>query len=852
MNLAPGARPGGVASRTGLNAMRQAHISPPFVWVVRPGPPPAFPFLPGLVAAAGTPTGEGDAPQRRVNAGRETPTPSERTRPGMLTVVLAPFAAALLAPLLVSRLGDRAALLLALVPAALFAWALANLGAAFPGRIEATEWVPGLSVGLSFNLDGLSALFTLLITGIGTLVVLYAGGYLHGHPQLGRFFAILFSFMGAMLGVVLSDNVITLFVFWELTSLTSYLLVGFESAKPAARRSALQALLITGTGGLALLAGLILLAEAGGSWEMSDLALAKSWLQESPLYTPALVLILLGCFTKSAQWPFHSWLPGAMAAPTPVSAYLHSATMVKAGVYLLARLEPALGGTEAWLISLGLVGALTMLVGAAFALLETDLKLVLAWTTVSALGTLVFLLAPSQEPSVKAAMAFLLVHALYKGALFMTAGNVDHEAGTRDLTRLSGLARAMPLTFAAAAMASVSMAGLPAGLGWVAKELIGVAKLTDGIGLTLTAATIGNAMIFAVACIAGLAPYLGAKSEAAEGAHEAPWTMLAGPLVLGSLGLVFGMAPQLAADALIAPAAAAVLGTKATLEITLFKGLDWKFLLTLATFAAGAVIYLLWRRTGAAWRGAAGPFLARGPDRGYDHALAGLAAFATWLTRLMQPGQLHRYVAASFVVVGLVVIASAFRGQFALAGLGDGGTIIEWTIIAVTGTAAIVVALATTRLLAVTALGMVGLGVAMLFMLYSAPDLAITQFMVETLVVVILALILIRVPGFRLDGAGAGMGLGSLAIAVGAGVVTTLLLLGVLAEPLDPRLADWFGANAVPGGLGRNVVNVILVDFRALDTLGEITVVAAAAMGGLAAMMRFRSRSAATEKDGGA
>lgn len=761
----------------------------------------------------------------------------------MLTVVLTPFTAALFAPFLVARLGDRAALLLALVPACLFAWAIANLGAAFPGRIEATEWVPGLSAGLSFNLDGLSALFTLLITGIGTLVVLYAGGYLRGHAQLGRFFAILLAFMGAMLGVVLSDNVITLFVFWELTSLTSYLLVGFESSKAAARRSALQALLITGTGGLALLAGLILLAESGGSWELSDLALAAPWLQQSPLYLPAVALILLGCFTKSAQWPFHSWLPGAMAAPTPVSAYLHSATMVKAGVYLLARLEPALGGTEVWLVSLGLVGALTMLVGATFALLETDLKLVLAWTTVSALGTLVFLLAPSQEPSVKAAMAFLLVHALYKGALFMTAGNIDHEAGTRDLTRLSGLMRAMPLTFAAAAMASVSMAGLPAGLGWVAKEMIGVAKLTDGIGLTLTTATIANAMVFAVAGIAGLSPYLGRASAPAEEAHEAPWTMLAGPLVLGSLGLVLGMAPQIAADALIAPAAAAVLGTKATLEITLFKGVDWKFLLTLATFAAGAVIHLLWRRQGAAWREVAGPFLARGPDRGYDHVLAGLASFAAWLTRLMQPGLLHRYVAASFVVVGLLVIAGASRGPFALAGLTDPGTVIEWAVILVTAAAAIVVACATTRLLAVTALGMVGLGVAMIFMLYSAPDLAITQFMVETLVVVILALVLIRVPGFRLDGSGERMGLGMLAIAVAAGVLTTVLLLGVLAEPMDGHLAEWFGANSVPGGFGRNVVNVILVDFRALDTLGEITVVAAAALGGLAAMMRRGRRA---------
>jgi multicomponent Na+:H+ antiporter subunit A len=768
----------------------------------------------------------------------------------MLTVVLAPFAAALAAPVLVGRLGYRAAFVLALVPAGLFLWALANLGAAFPGRIEATPWVPGLSASLSFALDGLSALFTLLITGIGTLVVLYAGGYLHGHAQLGRFFAILFAFMGAMLGVVLSDNILALFVFWELTSLTSYLLVGFESGKAAARRSALQALLITGTGGLCLLAGLILLAEAGGSWELSDLALAKSWIQESPLYTPALVLILLGCFTKSAQFPFHSWLPGAMAAPTPVSAYLHSATMVKAGVYLLARLEPALGGTEAWLYSLGIIGAITMLLGAVFALLETDLKLVLAWTTVSALGTLVFLLAPSQEPSVMAAMAFLLVHALYKGALFMAAGNIDHEAGTRDLTKLSGLARAMPVTFAAAALASVSMAGLPAGLGWVAKELIGTAKVADDIGLTLTAATVANAMLFAVAAIAGIAPYFGAKSDAAETAHEAPWTMLAGPVVLGGLGLVFGMVPQLAADLLIAPAASAVLGTKATLEITLFKAFDWKFMLTLATFAAGLVLFLAWRRFGNAWRAHADPILARGPDRGYDHVLAGLAALAGWQTRLIQGGRLHRYVAASFIVIAALVIASAFRGRFALAGLTDSGRVIEWAVIALTAAAAIVTAAATTRLLAVTALGMVGLGVAMLFMLFSAPDLAITQFMVETLVVVILALILIRLPGFRLSADADGPRWLNIGIAGTVGTLVSLLLLGVLAEPFDTRLAEWFAERSVPDGLGRNVVNVILVDFRALDTLGEITVVAAAAMGALAVMMRVAARKPGASGEG--
>jgi multicomponent Na+:H+ antiporter subunit A len=295
-----------------------------------------------------------------------------------------------------------------------------------------------------------------------------------------------------------------------------------------------------------------------------------------------------------------------------------------------------------------------------------------------------------------------------------------------------------------------------------------------------------------------------------------------------------------------------VLGTKATLEISIFKGVDWKFLLTIASFASGAMLFVAWRRWGAAWRERAAPVLARGPDRGYDHLLSGLAALAGWQTRIIQSGLLHRYVAASFVVVGLIVAASALRGRFALASPADGGRIIEWTVVLLTAAAGIVTAVATTRLLAVTALGMVGLGVALLFMLFSAPDLAITQFMVETLVVVILALILIRLPGFKLSAEGDKAGIGHLAIAGGMGVLSALLLLGVLAEPMDPRLATWFAANAVPEGFGRNVVNVILVDFRALDTLGEITVIVGAALGGLAVMLRTGRRKDDADRGGGA
>jgi multicomponent Na+:H+ antiporter subunit A len=755
----------------------------------------------------------------------------------VLIAVLAPFIAAGFAPLLVRSLGDRASLVLALVPAITFAWLLALLDRFTPGVRESTPWVSGLDVSLDFALDGLSGLFALLISGIGTLIVIYAGGYLKGHPQLGRFLLFLMMFMGAMLGLVLADNVVTLFVFWELTSLASYLLIGFESERAPARRAALQALLVTGLGGLALLAGLLLLADVGGAWRLSELNLAGAAVQADPFYLPIVLLVLLGAFTKSAQWPFHSWLPGAMQAPTPVSAYLHSATMVKAGVYLLARLSPALGGTPEWVWLLTLFGGLTMLMGSLFALLETDFKLLLAWTTVSGLGTLVFLLGPTHEAGAAAAMAFLLVHALYKGALFMVAGAVDHESGTRDITLLSGLRRAMPLTFAAAALACVSMAGLPSGLGFVAKELIGAATLALGDhGATLATVTVGNVMLVALAAIVVLVPFTGRPNEAAAHAHEAPWTLLAGPVLLALLGIGFGLAPQLAAEALIVPAATAVAGQPVVVEIVLFKGLDAKFLLTLATFAAGAGLFMLWRRSAEAWRARLNPPLSHGPDAGYDRALEGIARFAGWQGRILQPGLLQRYMAASFAVVVIAVAASLTRGELRLALSLDGGRLIEWAVFALTAASALAVALATTRLLAVIALGVVGLGVAMIFMLFGAPDLAITQFSVETLVVVIMALVLIRLPGFRISGPAGRPGRVAATIAAATGTLVALLLLAVLAEPFDPRLSDWFARTALPEAFGHNVVNVILVDFRALDTLGEIVVVATAALAGLAAI----------------
>jgi len=352
---------------------------------------------------------------------------------------------------------------IALVPLALVACFASLVGPIAAGEVFTFSyaWVPSLGINLSFYIDGLSLLFALLISGIGVFIVIYAGGYLVGHPLLSRFYVYVLLFMFSMLGMVIAGNLITLFVFWELTSLSSYWLIGFDHERAEARAAALQALLVTSGGGLALLTGLLLLRLSGGSLELATLLGQGNIVRSHALYLPIVLLILVGAFTKSAQFPFHFWLPNAMEAPTPVSAYLHSATMVKAGVYLLARLNPTLGGTEVWQVAVTATGAATMLIGAYLAVHQTDLKRILAYSTVSALGTLILLICVGTESAIKAAVVFLFAHALYKGALFLVAGALDHETGSRSVTQLGGLRRLMPVTALAAGLAALSMAGLP-------------------------------------------------------------------------------------------------------------------------------------------------------------------------------------------------------------------------------------------------------------------------------------------------------------------------------------------------------------------------------------------------------
>jgi len=770
----------------------------------------------------------------------------------VLTLLLLSFAA----PVVHRWLGDRAGMVLALVPAGLFAYFLSHLGALADGGVVLTErpWLPGLDVSLAFRLDGLSLLFALLVTGLGALITLYAGTYLKGDPLRGRFLLFLLLFMAAMLGMVLADNLILIFVFWELTSFSSYLLIGYKHQYEESRKSALQALLVTGLGGLALLAGLLLLGiVAGNTFSLSTILASGDVIRAHPLYLPAFALVVAGGFAKSAQFPLHFWLPNAMAAPTPVSAYLHSATMVKAGVYLLARMHPALGGTDAWTITLTTFGTVTMLTGAFLALRHTDLKKLLAYSTITALGTLVMLLGLSVEGAIKAAMVFLFVHALYKGALFLVAGTVDHEAGTRDVTQLRGLRKTMPVTFAAGALAAVSMAGLPPLFGFLGKELAYEAALNvEGFWyLVPAAAVVANALTVVVAGAVVARPFLGRPTEAAERAHEAPWTMWLGPVLLAGLGFVLGLLPMVTAFPLMEPAVRAVLGEPLDFRLYLWHGFNLPLLLSVVTVALGVAVYLAWDRVrGGLTR--LDPVFARGPERGYELTLKGVLAGAAWQTRMIQNGNLRFYTFATIVVafgtVGVTLLVKGVAVPFALEPVSVEAVFVAALIV----TGAIVAAKTRSRLLAAAALGLAGFGVALMFILLGAPDLAMTQFLVETLIVVVLLLVMQRIPEMLSASTTPLVRARDVVVAAACGLTTTAVLLAVLRQPFDPTLADFFVAESVPGGFGRNIVNVILVDFRALDTLGEIAVLGVAALGAFALLWRAPApgRAAAPAGDG--
>ncbi|MEX1311360.1 MAG: hydrogen gas-evolving membrane-bound hydrogenase subunit E [Candidatus Sulfomarinibacteraceae bacterium] len=770
----------------------------------------------------------------------------------MLAAVLLPFAVAALAPWLAQRFGGRAGWLLAPAPLLASLPVVRALPLA-PGDavVERLSWAPGFGVALGFRLDGLAAVFALLICGIGALILVYAGGYLAGDRRLGRLLATLLVFLGAMLGLVLADDVITLFVFWELTSVCSFLLVGFDHEKAAARAAALKALVVTGAGGLVLLAGLVMARAAAVDLGVpADLAgtvtgLASVELTDHPLYLAILVLVVLAAATKSAQVPFHFWLPAAMAAPTPVSAFLHSATMVKAGIYLLARMSPVLGGTPEWRWGLTGLGLLTMLTGAAMALPQRDLKKILAYSTVSVLGILTLLLGIGTDLAIKSMVVFLVAHALYKASLFMVAGNLDHETGTRELDRLGGLRRLLPWTAAAGLLAGLSKAGAPPMFGFIGKELLYKTKLDAvDIGFWLViAAVAANIALVATALMVGVRPFWGARRESPRTPHEAPAAMVLGPLVLGIAGIVIGAFPTAFENGVGSAAASSIAGKTLVMDLKLWHGVNTDALLVLAlsgaTLGIGFAVYLASRRGFRRLAEGCRRLGQWGPTRLFETVLDALPTAAGAITRRLQTGVLRHYlllaVAATVAVTAPPLVrwaAGATPQPFAAPGP------FELTVALLIVGGGLVAVLFRSRLASVAALGVTGISVALVFVLFSAPDLAMTQVMVETLSVIVLVLVFSIVPRF-VRRCSSSQRIRDLLVASSLGLVMALLVLLASTVDLEPDASRFYLEASVPEAKGRNVVNVILVDFRALDTLGEIVVVAVAGFG-VAALIGWR------------
>ena len=746
-----------------------------------------------------------------------------------------------------TRLWDGLIVIIALALTLFFGSKVPQVAQEGPIRIV-YEWIPSLKVQLSFMIDGLGLLFALIICGAGTFVALYSGAYLAGHEQLGRFRLYLTLFMLSMVGLVLSDNLVALFVFWELTTITSYLLIGFDHKTENGRRSARQALLVTGGGGLAMMAGFVMLGLVSGSWELSEIRAMGDLVKNHELYLPILVTVLCGAFAKSAQFPLHFWLPNAMAAPTPVSAYLHSATMVKGGIYLMARLYPVLGGTMAWMVPLIIIGGFTAVWSSLLALRQNDMKLMLAYTTVMALGTLTMLLGTDNVVAITGMAVFLLVHSLYKCTLFLVVGSIDHECGTRKLDELGGLAKKMPITAAAAMLAALSMAGLPPFFGFVGKELIYQGAVDQQfLSLLVTgAAMAANILMVAVAVIMLYKPFFGAAVKTPHSPHEAPWRMWLGPVVMAGLGVGFGLAVSWVGDLLIQPAVRAITGKPVDLHLALFHGINLPLILSAVTVAAGLLVFTFRGFCSAVVRKVEA-ILPFSGDQAYDGVMKMIYGFSHWQTDVLQNGSMSRYLAAIFATIALSV------GYTLLYKGGVVGSIAwpqlyfyEWAIVGLILWGCAVTLRTQSRLMAICAMGVIGSCVGLIYLLYGAPDVALTQLTVEILVVVLITVVLLKLPKhITVVESGSMEKMTRGVIAVSVGCLVTVLLLGVNSAPLDMRITDYYAAYSYSLAHGRNIVNVVLVDFRGFDTMGEITVLSVA---GLTAYQMIKLRMGRDKK----
>jgi len=753
-------------------------------------------------------------------------------------IVLLPLVGAAI-PVLAARGGrDRAAWTAGILTLTALGLLLSIAGEVLAGNtIRASwPWIPAIGWNASFMLDGLGLLFALLILGIGALIVLYARNYLPNSDDLGRFYAYLLVFMGAMLGVVLSDNMLLLVVFWELTSVSSFLLIGYSSDAREGREGARMALAVTGAGGLALLGGVLVLGHIVGSYELSTILQARDVIQASPLMGVALGLVLLGAFTKSAQVPFHFWLPQAMAAPTPVSAYLHSATMVKAGVFLLARMSPVFAGTDEWLWLVGSVGLATITLAAYWALFKNNLKSLLAYSTISHLGLITLLFGLGTPLAAVAGVFHILNHCAFKAALFMTAGIVDHAAGTRDIRLLGGLRRSMPITAVLATIAGAAMAGVPPLNGFLSKEMLfeevlqaRVAGLPDWLLPAIVVVAVLLSVTYTIRLIRDT--FFGVEPESYPRQPHEPLRGLRLPVeVLVVTCIAIGLVPGMLVAPLVFAAATAVTGeTLPAYHLALWHGLNIPLLMSLIALAGGAALYGLRSRLVAAHRGVFPVIVAKSL---YDAALTRFFTVAAVITRNLENGSLQRYLAW---LIGTALVLGV--SPFLKLGWGSGGPLftaidapaaVGWLLLVVTaiGTAVF----HRRRLIALAMLSTVGLVVTLGFVHFSAPDLALTQISVEVVTIVLILMALHLLPKTTpLESSTARRGR-DLLLAGLAGLGVTGITWAILTRPLE-SIADYYLATSVPGGGGHNVVNVILVDFRGFDTYGEITVLGIAGLG---------------------
>ncbi|MFA7469315.1 MAG: hydrogen gas-evolving membrane-bound hydrogenase subunit E [Weeksellaceae bacterium] len=695
------------------------------------------------------------------------------------------------------------------------------------------KWIPLLGIDLNFKLDGLSLLFSLLISGIGALIYFYASEYLKHSPYINRFFCYLGMFMGSMLGMVLSDNLITIFVFWELTSLSSFFLIGFNNEEEESRISANRAFLVTGLGGFFLLAGFMLLANVTGTYSIHEMLNSAAFIQEHNYFVLILIFIFLGAFTKSAQFPFHFWLPSAMAAPTPVSAYLHSATMVKAGIYILARFWPILHDGLYWNQMLMWVGGITMIYGAVHSIFRVDLKSILAYTTISALGIIVFLLGIGTELAVYAAVTFILIHALYKAALFLTAGIIQHAVHIRDIRKIAGLWKFMPVVAIAALVAALSGAGIPLTFGFIGKDLIYETTLQlPKWALLLTAlALVTNVLVGAAGFLAGVKPFLGKLPEY-EKPVEVPNFILWLPLVILSfLSILFGVLPGIADKNILKYAFQAVYQGETEIYLKLWHGFNQVFVLSLITIGFAILLFVFNRYYRDLLRNIEQlEFLS--PQNIIETSALGVKRFAFFYTRLMHNGYLRNYVLVIIVFITCLVGYRFFTSiPFALEMKNISMfNFYELTLFLLMVTAIGFTLRTNSKLIAVASLGVIGFAMCLIFVLYGAPDLAMTQFSIDILTVVLFVLVLYKLPHFLTIKNKKVIGRDVL-VSVCFGGLIMLIAMESLLFPADKTLSRFYAENAYVLAKGKNVVNVILVDFRGFDTMIESIVLTIAALG---------------------